>query len=49
MDRVARLPAAERSALFAETAARMRTTPAVATAIKSTRKKHQQISIYCTK
>ncbi len=30
MDRVARLPAAERSALFAETAAKMRTTPAVA-------------------
>lgn len=30
MDRVARLPTAERSALFAETAARMRTTPAVA-------------------
>ena len=30
MDRVARLPAAERSALFAETAARMKTTPAVA-------------------
>jgi hypothetical protein len=30
MDRVAHLPAAERSALFAETAARMRTTPAVA-------------------
>lgn len=29
MDRVARLPPAERSALFAETAARMRTTPAV--------------------
>lgn len=29
MDRVARLPAAERSALFAETAARMGTTPAV--------------------
>ena len=30
MDRVARLPPQERSALFAETAARMRTTPAVA-------------------
>lgn len=30
MDRVARLPATERSALFAETAARMGTTPAVA-------------------
>ncbi len=30
MDRVARLPAAERSALFAETAAKMKTTPAVA-------------------
>ena len=30
MDAVTRLPAAERSALFAETAARMRTTPAVA-------------------
>lgn len=30
MDNVARLPAAERSALFAETAARMKTTPAVA-------------------
>jgi len=30
MDRVARLQAAERSALFAETAARMKTTPAVA-------------------
>ena len=30
MDRVARLPPPERSALFAETAARMRTTPAVA-------------------
>jgi predicted nucleotidyltransferase component of viral defense system len=29
MDRVARLAAAERSALFSETAARMRTTPAV--------------------
>ncbi len=30
MDRIARLPAAERSALFAETAAKMKTTPAVA-------------------
>jgi hypothetical protein len=30
MDRVARLPAVERMALFAETAARMKTTPAVA-------------------
>lgn len=29
MDRVARLAVAERSALFSETAARMRTTPAV--------------------
>ncbi len=30
MDRIAHLPAAERSALFAETAAKMKTTPAVA-------------------
>ena len=29
MDKVARLPTAERSALFSETAARMGTTPAV--------------------